>query len=54
MKKTWSERRCLVTGVNGFVASHIAKKLAVLGVEVFGVTFKKSPFLNIVLNSQLF
>jgi len=47
MKETWSERICLVTGVNGFVASHIAKKLAVLGAEVFGVTFKKSPFLNI-------
>jgi GDP-4-dehydro-6-deoxy-D-mannose reductase len=44
--------RALITGVNGFVGKHLAKRLLVQGVEVWGTTRESSPSL-ILLDSNI-
>lgn len=38
----WKGRKCLVTGITGFVGSHLAKKLVELDAEVIGITRRKT------------
>ena len=47
MSFTWSRKKILITGINGFVGGHIAKSLIELGAEVFGLirTSKYNTFL---------
>lgn len=38
MKNTFVNKRILITGISGFVGSHLARKLNILGAEVFGIS----------------
>jgi len=33
----WKDKKVLVTGINGFIATHLADKLNMLGAEVYGI-----------------
>ena len=42
MKKNfWYKKKILITGIDGFVGSNIAKRLVNLGANVFGIVQKK-------------
>jgi CDP-glucose 4,6-dehydratase len=47
MSFTWSNKKILITGINGFVGGNLAKSLIELGAEVFGLirTSKYNTFL---------
>jgi len=47
MSFSWKGKRCLVTGVEGFVASHIARRLAESGASVVGIDHARKTFSNL-------
>ena len=45
----WKNKKILITGINGFVGSNLAKTLTQLGADVHGITLDKKKKIVIVL-----
>lgn len=43
----WSNKRVLITGINGFVASHLTERLLSEGSEIYGTVRHRSSFSNV-------
>ena len=48
----WKNKKILITGINGFVGSNLAKQLLLNGAKVHGITLKKKIHYLILKNSQ--
>ena len=46
-KKFWKNKKILITGIDGFVGSNLAKRLTGLGANVSGIIQKKKKFIII-------
>ena len=42
--KFWKNKKVLITGIDGFVGSNLAKKLIRLEAKVYGIVQKKKKF----------
>ena len=43
MNSFWKGKKVLLTGINGFIGGNLAKKLNILGAEIFGLIRNKKP-----------
>ena len=45
----WKNKKILITGINGFVGSNLAKQLLLNGAKVHGITLKKKKIHYLIL-----
>ena len=43
MSNYWNGKKVLITGINGFIGGNLAKKLNILGAEIYGLIRNKKP-----------
>ena len=43
MNSFWKGKKVLITGINGFIGGNLAKKLNILGAEIYGLIRNKKP-----------